>query len=300
MGGGKVAAAKALSDPDYFQNLQAAFGDFDGQRTCAADDLESLMGSYSDFMTCTGVDTLIGKLLVSGVDYEKMQRDIMEKCASLQDLSASSDVSQEQAMECLDTLFGEHNPIGDYVRDFYEHTNKYCSCVHELGEKVPECTMEENGFKVSTSLIKSSTCIVGVGCEAYKDFCGKETATLEKCLPGIDEEYDCTKVMVDCAKDGAVFTATPSIVSHHLPDTCQDVAQESTIAKFESFQKKCAGKKDFLALAQVIGEEDEPESQAIDVVSEEDVDEIKMEEAQILEKEEEQKEIKYLRSRLEK
>merc|ERR1719389_1321447 len=143
----------------------------------------------------------------------------------------------------------------------------------KLVKKIPEGIMEENGFKVSTSLIKSSTCIVGVGCEAYKDFCGKETATLEKCLPGIDEEYDCTKVMVDCAEDGAVFTALPSIVSHHLPDTCQDVAQESTIAKFESFQKKCAGKKDFFALAQVIGEEDEAAPPA-----------------QILEKEEEHKE----------
>merc|ERR1712232_1386187 len=107
-------------------------------------------------------------------------------------------------------------------------------------------------------------------------------------------EYDCTKVMVDCAKDGTDFTALPHFVSHHLPDTCQDVAQKSTIARFESFQKKCAGKKDFLALAQVYGEEDEAEDeaepQAKDVVSEEDVDEIRMEEEHIIEEQEDLKE----------
>merc|ERR1712232_781235 len=107
-------------------------------------------------------------------------------------------------------------------------------------------------------------------------------------------EYDCTKVMVDCAKDGTDFTALPHFVSHHLPDTCQDVAQKSTIARFESFQKKCAGKKDFLALAEVYGEEDEDEDeaepQAKDIVSEEDVDEIKMEEEHIIEEQEDLKE----------
>merc|ERR1712232_175923 len=247
---------------------------------------------YSDFMTCTGIDALIGKIAFSGFDVEKMDNDIMEKC-DFDILEDSSETSQVQLMECLGVIFSKNNPVGDFVRDLYEHTGKWCSCVHEIGEKIPECIMEENGFKVSTSLIKSATCIVGVGCGAYKDFCGQQTVTLEKCLPGVDEEYDCTKVMVDCAKDGAVYTALPHVISHHLPDTCQDVAQESTIAKFESFQKKCAGKKDFLAPALVIFDEAELHDDLFD-------DLFKIEEVDFfLEKEEEQKEIKYLRSRLE-
>jgi len=302
--GDKLAAAKAFSDPTYLHDIQAAFGDFDGQRTCGSDDLQTLMGSYSNFMTCTGMDALIGKVAVSGFDFEKMEREVMQKCVSLGDSSAvtsvfaseeksssSSEPTQEQVVECLGSIFDENNPIGVLIRDFYEHTNKYCSCFHELGEKVPECTVEEAGMKVSMSVIKSSTCILGVGCEAYKDFCKKETVVLEECLPGVDEEYDCTKVMLDCAKEGAAFTAIPHFVSHHLPDTCQDVAQESTIAKFESFQEKCAGKKDFLALAKVVGDDDaEAEPQAIEFVSEEDVNEIKSEEAQIIEEEEDLKE----------
>merc|ERR1719223_971122 len=120
--GGK--SVEALLDPSYFQNLQAAFGDFDGQHTCAADDLETLMGSYSEFMTCTGMDTLIGKLVVSGI--EKTEHEIMQKCVSLGGSSAltsvfaegeessppPSELTQEQIMECLGSIFDENNPIG--------------------------------------------------------------------------------------------------------------------------------------------------------------------------------------------
>ena len=50
----KAAAVQRMSDPTYIQNILSAFGDFDEQPTCSNEDLGSLMGSYSSFMTCTG------------------------------------------------------------------------------------------------------------------------------------------------------------------------------------------------------------------------------------------------------
>ena len=258
------------------------------------------------------MDALIGRVAVSGFNAEQMEKEVTEKCSPLgvgSDLtsvfsqvegsSSPPEPTQEQVMECIGSIFEDNNPVGEFITGLYENTGKYCSCLHDLGEKVPECTVEEEGMKVSMSLIKTSTCVMGVGCDAYKDYCVEATSVLEKCLPGEDEEYDCTKVMVDCVKEGAVFPALPHFVSHHLPDTCKDVAEDSTIAKFESFQKKCAGKKDFMALDEIL--EDGEEEEEIDVAPEvaeilaeehvdETVEEIKSEEAHIIEEEEDLKE----------
>jgi len=191
---------------------------------------------------------------------DKIGDDIEEKCGSLVPESLfMSEVflggdfldaapSSEDFLQCLGTIFGPHNVIGDFLRDTYEHPNRYCQCAQELGNKVPDCTIEEEGIKVSLSLIKSGTCVFGVGCDAYKDYCSKETAILEKCLPETDDEYDCTDAMEKCVESGSFLTAVPAIISTTLPDTCQDVAGEATIKKYESFQKKCIEKKDFLAL----------------------------------------------------
>lgn len=313
-GGDKAAAAQTMSDPTYIQNILSAFGDFDGQPTCSKEDLGSLMGSYSSFMTCTGLDALIGRVAVSGFNVEKMEKEVTEKClplgagsnltsvfTQLEESSSPAEPTQEQVMECFGSIFEDNNPVGEFITGLYENTGKYCSCLHDLGEKVPECIVEEEGMKVSMSLIKTSTCVMGVGCDAYKDYCVEATSVLEKCLPGEDEEYDCTKVMVDCDMEGAVFPALPHFVSHHLPDTCKDVAEDSTIAKFESFQEKCAGKKNFIALDELIEEEDEEEEEEIDVAPEvaeilaeehvdEEEEEIKSEEAHIVEEEEDLKE----------
>jgi len=168
--------------------------------------------------------------------------------------------------------------------------------MHDLGDKVPDCTVEEEGIKVSMSLIKSGTCVFGVGCEALHDYCTAETAALEACLPEKDADFDCTEKMMECVQHGAYLPMIPAMISTTLPDTCQMVADEATARKYEHFQHKCMGKKDWVALDGVDDGDDEfvngegavtiiNEVESTDDISE--MEEIKVEEQQIAEEEEE-------------
>lgn len=259
-----VLSPDDLDDEEQGTLLLSAFGNDVNQPRCTEEDLTAATEAAQGYLSCTGVDTFIGRVALLGNNgLEKVYDNIGEKCSSAsQKLTGSvtsmaflsdSESSLPGAMpsmtevnECLGAIFGPNNYIGDFVRNVYEHPKVFCDCSQEFAAAVPDCTMDMEGVIVSLSMIKTSACIMEIGCEEYLDHCKIENTSLDKCLPDLEaDDFDCSEVMMKCANEGSVFPMIPASVSTTIPDICQADVTTKVSERYSAFQNRCKGKKDF-------------------------------------------------------
>jgi len=249
------------SEEEMVEKVLTAFGNDTNQAQCTEIDMMNAMGAYQAFMSCTGIDSFIGQIALAGDKLDKIGDDIEKNCGYFDDAFTGTPffldtppTEEERALPtlaemngCFGSIFGPGNVVGNFVKKIYQYPDNLCQCAQTLGESIPDCTIDEEGVTLSLSLIGTSTCIMGVGCEAYRDHCAVESVALDNCLPDLDEEFDCNSVMYKCGDRGSVLAFIPPIISSTVPDICESIISPSVSARYESFQKKCMKKKDFFS-----------------------------------------------------
>lgn len=259
-----------FSEEESMQNLYNAMGNDVNQPSCTQEQLLTVAKAFQDFMSCTNLNSFITKVALMENELEKIENEIDSKCSPVTEsllslgtgkmLSGMNDdeeedeedeiglgmPSMEEINDCMGSIFGPRNVIGNFVRKFYLHPQLYCDCTKKHAALVPDCTVEEEGMTISLSTVKTSACVVGVGCEEYKEHCKVENTVLDSCLPELEaDDFDCTEVMKTCAAQGSVFSIVPPIIATTIPDICANDVTKDVTKRYNVFQERCKGKKDY-------------------------------------------------------
>jgi hypothetical protein len=255
-----------FSEEESMQNLYNAFGNDVNQPSCTQEQLLTAVKATQNFMSCTNLNSFVTKVALMENDFEKIENEIDSKCSPVTEnllslgmgkmLSGMNDdeedeenpdtPSMEEMNDCMGSIFGPRNVIGNFVRKLYLHPQLFCDCTKKYASLVPDCTVEEEGMTISLSMVKNSACVVGVGCEEYKEHCRVENAVLDSCLPELEaDDFDCTEVMKTCAAQGSVFSIVPPIIATTIPDICTNDVTKDVTKRYNVFQERCKGKKDY-------------------------------------------------------
>jgi len=239
--------------PDMMGMLFSAFGDNKDQEVCTTVDMMVVLSAAEDYLTCTGFGFLQEQF--DTLDFDAIFAEVMDACGPLLDdddelvVFPEVDERMDSFNTCMQSIFNDSSPLGRSIVNLYENIGKICDCTKTLGDNMPSCILEdedEGGISVSLDVLKTSSCVIGVGCDALHDLCITEVEFLDACLPPYpyDDNIDCNNVMYACVDKGSSLAMIPPQVSLELPDICKDIGNKDVNKRFNQFQTQCEGKKD--------------------------------------------------------
>lgn len=159
--------------------------------------------------------------------------------------------------QCVDSFLGD-NSVGNFMRNELTMTKNGMTCLAELGQSVPDCTLYRWPVPIVGPLLKVASCAYPMFEDIFSMSCEDELSVLSQCLPSVSEMENatdemCYKWIDQCAQKDMEFgpvpffgmSLPPPLTARPLNDICHDPSLDGEVSKrYEFFRDECIPEKD--------------------------------------------------------
>ena len=148
-----------------------------------------------------------------------------------------------------------------------EYSEEICLCIEPLQESIPNCMFQPKGSETTLDgpAVKLSTCMLGQVCNTLEPLCRSEVESLDKCLPTLDKDEECTVIEETCGEQGALLFLAPfPMAGSTFPDRCQGAAVQGSylknahvIQRYNKYRRKCVMQDEELENVREFGDPEE-------------------------------------------